>query len=683
MANFQATKQETLSLLKSAINFAKASSHKNAVKRLNDSHQHLLEGKLFVVVAGEFKQGKSSLINAFLREPGLFPVDVDIATNLVSTITYGDAEKVTVVLGEPGKEKRKEIRRSDIPDYVTEQGNQRNSKQARMLVMESPNAQLKEGLILVDTPGVGGLNVQHTDITYAYIPNADSILFVSDAHAPLSTEELNFIKRISQHCQNFIFVVTKIDAVSNYKSIIDSNREKLAQVLPETGDKFPIIPVSSSASLAYLDTQDPEDLEDSNLSSLEQELWQLLSQQRGKILLLRALTELGRVVADIRTPLQAEWEACQQHDREDQTKLESKLQDTSERLKQLQGNSSAWQYQLNEGIQDTQKELFRELSREIEQIKRRSQDYMEDSRFLEDPPQIARLLETDFDSMMSTLSEKLSQKAGNLHVEIVNSTGLNMNPLAIDSLDWRNLGEDSSEVRELEGLSQVKAPQADWWTKAVDMVYKGGFKATAGTTVGTLLGGTLGGIAGLLFGGAGAVPGAQIGMALGSVLGGVKGFSDGAKDALSQIQERNQILAKREISKIINPYIIDNQLLCKAALEDMVTKLSRTMRNDLQQQIKRERELCDRSLRSFQKTLKLSQEQMIRKMAELKGPLQQLTDFQKAAEKLAMQALEEAESDTISPSDPAASSADAASSDSPTTPQPVAASADYGDWADG
>ncbi|EDX82991.1 hypothetical protein S7335_169 [Synechococcus sp. PCC 7335] len=670
-------------LLKSAIDFAKASGHKDAVKRLHEIKQHLLEGKLLVVVAGEAKQGKSSLINAYLREPGLFPVDVDIATNLVSTITYGDSEKITVALGEQGKEKRKEISRADISDYVTEQGNQKNNKQARLLEIESPNPQLKEGLLLVDTPGVGSLNAKHTDITYAYVPSADSILFVSDVYAPLSTKELNFIQQISKHCQNFIFVVTKADAVSNYKEIIDSNREKLVKTLPDIGESLPIVPVSSSLSLAYLDTEDPDDLEDSNFAALEQELWLLLGQQRGKILILRALTEFGRLVADLKSPLQAEWEACQNLNQEEKAKLESNLRDLSKRLKQLQTDSAAWQYQLNDGIQDIKTAIFRKFNREVEQIKRRSQEYMEDSEILDAPPKIAGLLENDFDSMMSILTKELSQRAGTLHIEIVNSTGLDMNPLAVDSLARINLGEGAAQVQSLEGLSQVEAAETSLWKKSIEAATRGRFKAMGGVAIGSLLGGTLGGIAGLVFGGAGAVPGAQLGAALGAFLGGARGLTDGIRDALSHVKERDHILTKREISRIIHPYIVDNHSSCKAALEDMITNLSKTMRSNLHQQIKQEKEICDRSLSSFQKTIKLSQNQMTHKIAELKGPLQQLTSFQNAAEQLAIQALEEPESATVSTSAPAASSADAASSSAPATPQPVTANADYGDWADG
>ncbi|NER05229.1 MAG: hypothetical protein F6K17_22860 [Okeania sp. SIO3C4] len=58
---------------------------------------------MWIVICGEYKQGKSSLTNALLNEPELFPVDVDVTTSLVSTITYGEREKIMVVLGKPGE----------------------------------------------------------------------------------------------------------------------------------------------------------------------------------------------------------------------------------------------------------------------------------------------------------------------------------------------------------------------------------------------------------------------------------------------------------------------------------------------------------------------------------------------------------------------------------------------------
>ncbi|NER05228.1 MAG: dynamin, partial [Okeania sp. SIO3C4] len=181
-----------------------------------------------------------------------------------------------------------EITREEISDYVTEQKNKNNTKNARMLVIESPNPQLENGLLLVDTPGVGSLNTNHTDITYTFIPNADVILFVSDVYAPLSQPELDFVKMIREHNQNIVYVTTKIDRIDDSKTqmIVENNRQKLAKISQCSPDEITIIPVSSKNKLDYLKTGDKEDLEDSNFPKLEDKIWQILNQEKGYILLM-------------------------------------------------------------------------------------------------------------------------------------------------------------------------------------------------------------------------------------------------------------------------------------------------------------------------------------------------------------------------------------------------------------
>ena len=231
MLTFKQQKQQILKLFDDTTAIAISQRDTNLENHLKEAQQHLAEEKIYVVICGEFKQGKSSLINAFIDETNLFPVAVKITTNLVSTIAYAEQEKITVILGDIGKGQAKQINRAEIPEYVTEQQNKGNNKKAKMLIIESPNPYLKDGLVLVDTPGTGSLNTEHTALTYSFIPNADAILFVSDIQAPLKVEDLNFIKEsILPHCQNIIFVVTKIDAIANYQKIIDNNREKLSTV---------------------------------------------------------------------------------------------------------------------------------------------------------------------------------------------------------------------------------------------------------------------------------------------------------------------------------------------------------------------------------------------------------------------------------------------------------------------
>lgn len=210
MATFQETKQDVLELFGEGLHFLRGRGDTDVLQVVEAARERLENGRFTVVVAGKFKQGESSLLNALLEEPGLFPVDLDIATNLVTTIAYGPEEKITVMVGERGKEKPRRITRSEIAECVTEQHNpaRRRKHQARLLVIETPNPRLRKGLVLVDTPGVGGLNEEHTDITYAFIPNADAVLFTSDAMAPLDTEELEFVERITEHTRHILFITT-------------------------------------------------------------------------------------------------------------------------------------------------------------------------------------------------------------------------------------------------------------------------------------------------------------------------------------------------------------------------------------------------------------------------------------------------------------------------------------------
>lgn len=648
MISFQQRKPQVLRLFNDAIALGRKRTDQAVIDQLTAAAKHLEDGKLLVVVAGEFKQGKSSLINALINEPGLFPVDIDITTNLVSTITYGQQETISVLLGERGKEKVQMIQRNEIPDYVTEQRNRSNARQARMLVMETPNSELKQGLVLVDTPGVGGLNVEHTEVAYAFIPNADAVLFVSDAFAPLSSKELDFVKLISRHCQNLIFVVTKADAAEDYHTIVANNREKLSQVLATPN--LSIIPVSSRAKLSYLKSQDSEDLEDSNFAALEQQLWQLLNQQRGQILLGRALGELGRCLAELHLPLRSEWEAYQQHTQAELNRLEQQFEEARSRSQELLNNSAAWRTRMSDGLTDIRSNVMETFQAGFAQIRVQTEAYLEDDRLIDNPEQIAGLVEVDIDALVTQLGEELSHQAARLHAQLEASTGLNLNPYEVDVLTW--------EKGNCQSIAQMQ--RAGWWEKTLSVTRSSMFNGTTGSTIGGLIGGVVGAGIGLLLGGIGAGPGAYIGSGIGAAIAGVSGLTTGARQGLRQIREQDRSLARREISRIIKPYIDQAQRSCNAALNETSKQLERSMRDELTTQIKRSQEVYERSLKSIQNSRRLSQEQATLKAAELSVPLQQVSQLQQATEALTKAVMEHS---TVSPPEPDESN-------------------DYGDWAD-
>ncbi len=176
-------------------------------------------GLFRLVVMGEIKKGKSSFINALCGKTGLVPVHSDVATSTVFKIHYGPEVKYSVFfqdLDEGGKPRKLVIPESAVNDYGTESGNPENIKKVDFISVEAPSEILKDGLIIVDTPGVGGLFKKHRDITYRHAPKADAIFFVTDSiESPIGADEVKFLKELRRITGLVYFVQTKAAQVDS------------------------------------------------------------------------------------------------------------------------------------------------------------------------------------------------------------------------------------------------------------------------------------------------------------------------------------------------------------------------------------------------------------------------------------------------------------------------------------
>src|SRR5205807_8921351 len=85
----------------------------------------------------------------------------------------------------------------------------------------------RQGLVLVDTPGMGGLGAGHAAATLAFLPFADGLILVSDASAELSAPEVEFLGRAAELCPTVLFVQTMIDLYPAWPRILDLNRGHL------------------------------------------------------------------------------------------------------------------------------------------------------------------------------------------------------------------------------------------------------------------------------------------------------------------------------------------------------------------------------------------------------------------------------------------------------------------------
>ncbi|MHB1434040.1 MAG: dynamin family protein, partial [Streptosporangiaceae bacterium] len=201
--------------------------------------------RLRVLVAGEAKRGKSTLVNALLGRPVL-PVGVTPLTALATTVRHGPADDVTVRTGD-GQVRQYPL--SALDDLVTERGNPGNERNLSAVTVSVGAPLLARGVELVDTPGTGSVHSQNTAEADQAITTMDAAIFVLSADPPVSASERDLIARVAGASVSMFVVLNKADRLSS---------ADLAEVLEFTdrvtaraaGRPVAIYPVSARAALS-------------------------------------------------------------------------------------------------------------------------------------------------------------------------------------------------------------------------------------------------------------------------------------------------------------------------------------------------------------------------------------------------------------------------------------------------
>src|SRR5207247_8231493 len=133
----------------------------------------LAEDRFTLAVVGQFKRGKSSLMNAIIGRE-LLPTGVLPLTSAITVLKFGPVERVVVLRG--SLQFPEVVPVSALASYVTENGNPGNRKKVKTATVEVPLPFLRRGLEFVDTPGVGSAIEANTATAYAFLPDCDAVL---------------------------------------------------------------------------------------------------------------------------------------------------------------------------------------------------------------------------------------------------------------------------------------------------------------------------------------------------------------------------------------------------------------------------------------------------------------------------------------------------------------------------
>ncbi|BCB90634.1 dynamin [Phytohabitans suffuscus] len=229
-------------------------------------------GRPAIVVVGETKRGKSSLVNALIGVPGLSPVDAAVATAAYLEFTHGADHGARAWL--PGREDPVPLRQDELRDWATPFGRLPDGARPPRRIEVTHSAPLLQYLSLVDTPGTGGLDPAHAEVALDAVEKATALLFVVDAAAPFATPELEFLIEASKRVNFVVFALTKTDAYPGWRTILQDDQAQLQAHAPRFGSA-PWYPVSARlAELAMTLPREtaPELVKESRIAELQHAL---------------------------------------------------------------------------------------------------------------------------------------------------------------------------------------------------------------------------------------------------------------------------------------------------------------------------------------------------------------------------------------------------------------------------
>ncbi|MCP4255367.1 MAG: hypothetical protein GY775_18580 [Candidatus Scalindua sp.] len=285
-------------------------------ERLLAVREQLISNHFNLVVLGQFKRGKTTLINSLVGN-AILPSSVVPLTSIVTILKFGSKIRCTIFMND-GTEQDVPI--EEIHDYVTESGNPENRRGVKCACIEYPIPLLEEGMQLVDTPGIGSTFLHNTETTYEFLDHLDAAVFLMSADVPISQVEKELLEAIKNSTQKIFFVLNKVDNLIP-KEITEMSTYNM-NVLEEMGFTVQEIwPISARKALEAKMTDDKNLLLHSGLSDLENAIGTFLSSEKGRIILNTAISKLKRIALQIASHIAIEAKTLT----DSEEKLENKI----------------------------------------------------------------------------------------------------------------------------------------------------------------------------------------------------------------------------------------------------------------------------------------------------------------------------------------------------------------------
>lgn len=200
-----------------------------------------------VAVFGRVSSGKSSFLNALL-ETNILPVGINPITAVPTRIQHGSPVAAYVRLG---NSHLAEVTLDRFRELISEAGNPGNQEGVRQALLKSPAARLTQGIVLVDTPGLGSLAVRGSRETLAYLPSCDLALLLIDAGNTLTIEDIGTLRLIQEARIPAIVLLSKADLLQEEDCLASIDYIKF-QIQEQLRISIPVHPISALRECAAM-----------------------------------------------------------------------------------------------------------------------------------------------------------------------------------------------------------------------------------------------------------------------------------------------------------------------------------------------------------------------------------------------------------------------------------------------
>lgn len=435
--------------------------HRDLQERIEGEAKSWRDAQVRIVVAGEIKRGKTSFINAMLGHVGLLPVDADVATSVHLAIRHAPQLTIQAVRKVPGTdvEERLDIRPDQLVDYASMQGQAVLREGVAGVEVGLPHPLLERGLVIIDTPGVGGLTRGHRDSALTALRFADALLFAVSVEEPIALSELQFLAEASERIDAVVMILTKVDTSADPEKMQAEDRAKMADYLevlrriarqPDADEdaqeavrrfervlNAPFLSVSSrlaekAGARAAAGRADAaaELMARSGFADIASAFERTL-QNRELVRMANILRVIGHVLARIESEQTAEVRVAAG----DSEAVEAELKARVAILEELLPAQARWRQRLAGSVQRIQADLNRVIGREMTRMDRVYRDHI-DSAVKDVDPIMANLstdLEQSVNAAWATIAQTLAQRLDDAVTKIAKEFALDDIVLELDN----------------------------------------------------------------------------------------------------------------------------------------------------------------------------------------------------------------------------------------------------------